>query len=77
MMVLGLLATSCSDDNNEADGEILDAGQGTAVLVRAAGRTLLYDSGPGDGAGRDLVSSVIAPALDEPDDMAGNDNTQD
>ncbi len=46
------------------DVEILDAGQGTAVLVRAAGRTLLYDSGPGDGAGRDLVSSVIAPAVD-------------
>ena len=45
------------------DVEILDAGQGTAVLVRAAGRTLLYDSGPGDGAGRDLVSSVIAPAV--------------
>jgi competence protein ComEC len=43
--------------------EILDVGQGTAVLLRAAGKTLLYDSGPGDGAGRDRVSSVIVPAL--------------
>jgi competence protein ComEC len=43
--------------------EVLDAGQGTAVLLRAAGRLLLYDSGPGDGAGRDLVRSAIAPAL--------------
>jgi len=45
------------------DTEILDVGQGTAVLLRTGGRTLLYDSGPGDGAGRDLVSSVIAPAI--------------
>jgi competence protein ComEC len=43
--------------------DVLDAGQGTAVLVRAAGQTLLYDSGPGDGAGINLVDSVITPAL--------------
>jgi competence protein ComEC len=45
------------------DIEILDVGQGTAVLLRADGRSLLYDSGPGDGAGRDRVSSVIVPAI--------------
>jgi len=44
--------------------EVLDAGQGTAALVRTSGRTLLYDVGPGDGEGSDLVASVIAPALD-------------
>jgi competence protein ComEC len=43
--------------------EVLDVGQGTAVLLRTAGATMLYDSGPGDGAGRDRVSSVIVPAL--------------
>jgi competence protein ComEC len=43
--------------------DVLDAGQGTAVLVRAGGQTLLYDSGPGDGAGINLVDSVITPAL--------------
>ena len=58
------LPTGRPAEPDAVDVEILDAGQGTAVLVRAAGRTLLYDSGPGDGAGRDLVSSVIAPALD-------------
>lgn len=54
-----------------ADGmelEILDVGQGTAVLLRAAGKTLLYDSGPGDGAGRDRVSTVIVPALNRAPD---------
>ncbi len=44
--------------------EVLDAGQGTAVIVSAARRTLLYDTGPGDGDYFDLVNSIIAPALD-------------
>jgi len=50
-------------DEGAMELEILDAGQGTAVLLRSAGRVLLYDSGPGDGAGHDMVRSVIAPAL--------------
>jgi len=50
-------------DATALDMEILDVGQGTAVLLRTDGRTLLYDSGPGDGAGRDMVSSVIVPAI--------------
>ncbi len=43
--------------------EVLDAGQGTAVLVSSAGQSLLYDSGPGDGQEQNLVASVIVPAL--------------
>jgi len=43
--------------------EVLDAGQGTAILLNAGNQTLLYDSGPGDGKGHDLVNSVISPAL--------------
>ena len=43
--------------------EVLDVGQGTAVLLSSGGHSLLYDSGPGDGNGRDLVAGVIAPAL--------------
>jgi len=50
-------------DEGGMELEILDVGQGTAVLLRAADRVLLYDSGPGDGAGRDTVSSAIAPAV--------------
>ena len=47
----------------EIELEVLDAGQGTAVLVTTGGRTLLYDSGPGDGGPGNLVASVIVPAL--------------
>jgi len=43
--------------------EILDVGQGTAVLVSTSEKTLLYDSGPGDGGEHNLVPGVIAPAL--------------
>lgn len=43
--------------------EVLDVGQGTALIVEAGGKTLLYDSGPGDGALYDMVDTVIAPAL--------------
>jgi competence protein ComEC len=43
--------------------EFLDAGQGTSVVLNSGNRTLLYDSGPGDGNGLDLVRSVIGPAL--------------
>jgi competence protein ComEC len=46
----------------EIELEVLDAGQGTAVLLSANGQSLLYDAGPGDGRGRDLVAGVIAPA---------------
>jgi len=43
--------------------DVLDAGQGTAILLRTAGRSLLYDSGPGDGGEANVVSSVIVPAV--------------
>jgi competence protein ComEC len=47
--------------------DVLDAGQGTALLLQTGGKLLLYDSGPGDNegevAGHDLVDSVITPAV--------------
>lgn len=43
--------------------EVMDAGQGTAVLLSTANHTLLYDSGPGDGQQQNLVAPVISPAL--------------
>jgi competence protein ComEC len=63
-MVAPLLAGSNpGPDPGSLEVEVLDVGQGTAVLVTAGGNTLLYDSGPGDGAEGNLVASVIAPAL--------------
>lgn len=43
--------------------EALDAGLGMAVLISTEQHTLLYDSGPGDGGEKNLVDSVITPAL--------------
>src|SRR5438067_10073796 len=40
-----------------------DVGQGLAVLVRTASRTLLYDAGPAFGAESDSGSRVVVPAL--------------
>jgi competence protein ComEC len=43
--------------------EVLDSGQGTAALLHTASGSLVYDSGPGDGAWRNLVRPVILPAF--------------
>jgi competence protein ComEC len=40
-----------------------DVGQGLSVLVRTAGRDLLYDAGPAYGPDADSGERVIAPAL--------------
>jgi competence protein ComEC len=42
---------------------VLDVGQGTAVIVRSAGHTLVYDTGGGDPAGANMASAVILPYL--------------
>jgi competence protein ComEC len=41
----------------------LDVGQGLAVLVRTASRTLLYDAGPSYGAEADSGGRIVAPLL--------------
>jgi competence protein ComEC len=43
--------------------ELLDVGQGLALLVLTRNHSLLYDTGPGHPADWDLVDSVLAPAL--------------
>ena len=42
---------------------VLDAGQGLAVLVRTAGRALLYDAGPAYGAQADAGERIVVPFL--------------
>lgn len=42
---------------------VLDVGQGTAVLFRAGGRVLLYDTGGGNPSGANLAQSVVLPFL--------------
>jgi competence protein ComEC len=41
----------------------LDVGQGLAVLVRTASRTLLYDAGPAYGPEADSGGRIVAPLL--------------
>ena len=41
----------------------LDVGQGLAVLVRTANRTLLYDAGPSYGPEADSGGRIVVPAL--------------
>ena len=45
------------------DVEVLDVGQGTSVLVRTRGHTLVYDAGPAFQTGADAGSGVVLPAL--------------
>lgn len=47
----------------EVEVTALDVGQGTAVLVRTARRTLLYDTGPAFLSGANAGDSVVLPAL--------------
>jgi len=42
---------------------VLDVGQGTAVIFRAGGRVLLYDTGGGSPSGVNLAQSVVLPFL--------------
>jgi competence protein ComEC len=46
--------------------DVLDVGQGTAVVLRLQSHALLYDTGPGDNAGADRVDSSIAPLFTGP-----------
>jgi len=41
----------------------LDVGQGLAVVVRTAGRTLLYDAGPAYGPEADSGGRIVVPML--------------
>lgn len=42
---------------------VFDVGQGLAVMVRTAKRTLLYDAGPAFGADADSGGRIVIPAL--------------
>ncbi|TCJ11785.1 DNA internalization-related competence protein ComEC/Rec2 [Parasulfuritortus cantonensis] len=43
--------------------DVIDVGQGLAVLVRTAGHVLLYDAGPRYASGEDAGARVVAPFL--------------
>jgi competence protein ComEC len=43
--------------------DVLDTGQGTAVVFSASGRALLYDTGGGEPGGPNIANSVVLPWL--------------
>ena len=57
--VLGALETP----HGHVEVEVLDVGQGTAVVVRTRRHTLVYDAGPAFLTGADAGSGVVLPAL--------------
>jgi len=45
------------------DVHVLDVGDGQAVLVRTRSSSVLYGTGPGDGADANRIAGTIAPAM--------------
>ncbi|HMB61329.1 MAG TPA: DNA internalization-related competence protein ComEC/Rec2 [Xanthomonadales bacterium] len=63
LLILPLFASARSPEPGALQLDVLDVGQGTALLIRTESNLLLYDSGPGDGDQISQVQQVIAPAV--------------
>ena len=63
LMFLPLFITEQPPAHGEMRIDVLDVGQGTAVMVTSKEHLLLYDSGPGNGEDFDLVQQVLIPAV--------------
>lgn len=63
LLLLPLFVADQAPAGQQIQIDVLDVGQGTAVLVNSSKHLLLYDSGPGDGKNFDVVDSVIRPAV--------------
>ena len=63
LLAPALAMPAASPAQGEAWITTLDVGQGLAVVVRTASRTLLYDAGPQFSGGTDSGERVIAPYL--------------
>lgn len=63
-----LLALAAEPEKPELQLRMVDAGQGTAVLIQQPGFNFLYDTGPGFGDRFNLGRDVLAPLLN----AAGN-----
>src|SRR5699024_3110736 len=64
VLLLPLLWAPGTDlESGELEAWFLDVGNGLAVLIRTPGETVLYDTGPGDGQGRDVLSGILPDLL--------------
>ncbi|MFT5138898.1 MAG: competence protein ComEC [Lysobacterales bacterium] len=63
LMLLMPLALPIRHDKQTLYVEMLDVGQGLAVLVETPNHLLLYDTGPGDGESWSMAATSIVPAI--------------
>jgi competence protein ComEC len=60
---LPLLSFGFESQNTDWQIDVLDVGQGTAVLISKQGRAIMYDVGPAYPSGFNMADSVIVPLL--------------
>ena len=63
LLLPALLFQPVRPDNGKARVTVLDVGQGLAVVVQTASKTLLYDSGPLYSAESDAGQRIVVPYL--------------
>jgi competence protein ComEC len=63
MMAPMLLWSPARPASGEFDVMAIDVGQGSALLLRTAGHSLLYDTGPRYGPGSDAGDRIVVPLL--------------
>lgn len=63
LLFLPLLSFAFSSRNTDWQVDVLDVGQGTAVLISKQGRAMMYDVGPAFPSGFNMADSVILPLL--------------
>jgi competence protein ComEC len=63
MLIMPVLASGQPPLEGRLRVDVLDVGQGTAVLLSSQNHLLVYDSGPGDGKVFQQVDPVILPAM--------------
>lgn len=63
ILFLPLVSFGFDTRNDDWQVDVLDVGQGTAILVSKQGRALIYDVGPAYPSGFNMAQSVIIPLL--------------
>ena len=63
LMLPLVLSTGSTSPGQGFDVHVLDVGHGQSVLVRAGPETWLVGTGPGDGAGLDVVAGTLKPVI--------------
>jgi competence protein ComEC len=63
LLFIPVLSFALTSNNTDWKIDVLDVGQGTAVIISKQGRAMLYDVGPAYPSGFNMADSVIFPLL--------------